>query len=418
MNGVISLEITSQYAQIIVDMTMKTFHYNINIMDHMGVIVGSGDRKRIGLFHQGAAEVIRTGKPLEISIDEAQKLKGAKPGINLPIYFNDKIVGVVGITEDPDKVKPFGELLKMSVEAMLQQVFLAEQLRMEQHARELYIQDILNGNSNLNEEDIGVAKGELLGFNMTVARVAMVIKILNNKTFGKTGQEPVTGGDSLKFDLRLQKRNENILNEIKMVFNNPQHIISYNGSNYFIVFYANQGISNLKLKTALVEYLRSLDAKLGKYNISCLIGVGLCHAGIDGLRKSYNEAIQAIDIGEKTRKFDNEIDKIILAGDVALEMVLVNQTGQKLQSFIDLILAKNNGQNVFLSRLKLISTLKVFFDLNMNQSIAAKELGISRNTLISRFDMIRNLTGYDPRHFYDAVTLKLLILINELTGLK
>ena len=125
------MRLTHKCAQNIVDRTMKVLKYNINIMDHMGVIVGSGDKKRLDTFHQGAAEVIQAGKAMEITVEQARGLEGARPGVNLPVYLNEKIVGAVGITGDPDEVRPFGELLKISVENMLQQVFLTEQLRME-----------------------------------------------------------------------------------------------------------------------------------------------------------------------------------------------------------------------------------------------------------------------------------------------
>ncbi|MDN5332687.1 MAG: carbohydrate diacid regulator [Tepidanaerobacteraceae bacterium] len=82
------MEITHQYAQTIVDRTMKILGYNINIMDSRGIIVGSGDKKRLNTFHQGAAEVIRTGRPIEITSDMARNLEGVKPGVNLPIYKN------------------------------------------------------------------------------------------------------------------------------------------------------------------------------------------------------------------------------------------------------------------------------------------------------------------------------------------
>ncbi|MGI6424090.1 MAG: sugar diacid recognition domain-containing protein [Tepidanaerobacteraceae bacterium] len=38
------MEITHEYAQNIVEKTMKIFRRNINIMNSLGIIVGSGDK--------------------------------------------------------------------------------------------------------------------------------------------------------------------------------------------------------------------------------------------------------------------------------------------------------------------------------------------------------------------------------------
>ena len=61
----------------------------INIMDQNAMIIASSDPKRIGTFHQGAAEVLASGKPVYIQKDELARYEGAKEGINLPIVLNE-----------------------------------------------------------------------------------------------------------------------------------------------------------------------------------------------------------------------------------------------------------------------------------------------------------------------------------------
>ena len=100
------MKITHKLAQDIVDKTMKILEKNINIMDENGVIIGSWDKSRLNQYHEGAAQVIKEGKKLEIYSKDINHLAGAKPGINLPIEHNNKIIGVVGITGEPNKVNP------------------------------------------------------------------------------------------------------------------------------------------------------------------------------------------------------------------------------------------------------------------------------------------------------------------------
>lgn len=50
--------LTSELAQEMVERTMHILHQNINVMNADGVIIGSGERKRIGQKHDGARLVL------------------------------------------------------------------------------------------------------------------------------------------------------------------------------------------------------------------------------------------------------------------------------------------------------------------------------------------------------------------------
>ena len=53
----------------------------INIMDREGIIIASTEKERIGTFHQGAAEVIATGKPVLIETKDLPRYPGAREGL-------------------------------------------------------------------------------------------------------------------------------------------------------------------------------------------------------------------------------------------------------------------------------------------------------------------------------------------------
>ena len=58
----------------------------INIMDREGTIIASTEQERIGTFHQGAAEVIATGKPVLIETKDLPRYPGAKEAITCPSF--------------------------------------------------------------------------------------------------------------------------------------------------------------------------------------------------------------------------------------------------------------------------------------------------------------------------------------------
>ncbi|MCF5708082.1 CdaR family transcriptional regulator [Pseudomonas syringae] len=107
-------------AQDIVDRAMAILPYNVNVMDYLGIIIGSGDPERLCTRHEGAQRVLANGRVVEIDSQAALQLGGVKPGVNLPLMLDHKLVGVLGITGEPDEVRVYGELVKMTAEMLME----------------------------------------------------------------------------------------------------------------------------------------------------------------------------------------------------------------------------------------------------------------------------------------------------------
>ena len=97
----------------------------INIMNTDGMIIASSEHHRIGSYHQGAREAMRTGKVVNIRKDQLDRYPGAKEGCNIPLRVNGAIIGVVGIFGEPDEIRDVAHLLEVyatkyyQLEAML-----------------------------------------------------------------------------------------------------------------------------------------------------------------------------------------------------------------------------------------------------------------------------------------------------------
>lgn len=85
----------------------------INIMNPSGTIIASTEADRIGSFHQGALEAVRTGKPVNIQKDQLHLYPGAKEGCNMPLRVNGSIIGAVGIYGNPSEIQPLAHLLEV-----------------------------------------------------------------------------------------------------------------------------------------------------------------------------------------------------------------------------------------------------------------------------------------------------------------
>lgn len=117
-------------SEVLTDMALNLstlIKHNVNIFNVDGVIVGSSDLSRLGEYHAFAHQVIK-GEIKDYKVYDTNQ-KNVKPGINLPIVSNDKVIGAVGITGHPDEVQIFSEILKMSLESLIEQK-LAEDKRM------------------------------------------------------------------------------------------------------------------------------------------------------------------------------------------------------------------------------------------------------------------------------------------------
>ena len=116
------MKLSKAIAQKIVLEMMNVIPYNINVMDEQGKIIGSGDSERIGDIHEGAKRVIENKHIIEIYKDDEK----VKAGVNEPIIFNNEIIGVIGITGNPNEVSKFSKLVCVTATLLIEQIKLDE----------------------------------------------------------------------------------------------------------------------------------------------------------------------------------------------------------------------------------------------------------------------------------------------------
>ncbi|RIL86721.1 transcriptional regulator, partial [Staphylococcus cohnii] len=140
--------LTEEMATLIVKETAKRTKTNINIMNFNGVIIASFDKSRIGTLHEGAIEVLKQEKTVVINQEDSLHFKGTQAGINLPIIFQDNIVGVIGITGNPNQITHVADLVKMSTELLLYQNYFTYELEGQIRSQELFIEELLKSESS------------------------------------------------------------------------------------------------------------------------------------------------------------------------------------------------------------------------------------------------------------------------------
>lgn len=160
-------------AQDIVDRAMAILPCNVNVMDYLGIIIGSGEAERLYTRHEGAQLVLANSRVVEIDSHTARQLNGVRPGVNLPLMLDQKLVGVLGITGEPDQVRVYAELVRMTAEMLMEhRRQQADQQWRHQRSEDL-LSRLLLGDSAAHL----IGEAEQLGLQPNLARQAVLIEL-------------------------------------------------------------------------------------------------------------------------------------------------------------------------------------------------------------------------------------------------
>lgn len=130
--------LTNIQASLIVSKLMEDIPYNINIMNDLGIIIASGDSNRIGTSHRAAERAIKEKKIIEVYQDTHLEKKGT----NEPIIYEDTIIGVVGITGDPNEVRPFTKIVKTVALLLIEELNIYKQKEENRVAKNDFLKQI------------------------------------------------------------------------------------------------------------------------------------------------------------------------------------------------------------------------------------------------------------------------------------
>lgn len=359
--------LTQEIAAEIVKQTMIRLNRNINIMNDHGIIIASGNPERMNTIHDGAMEVLKTGKTVIIHDKDLVKWESSLPGINLPIHFNQKIIGVIGITGNPEEIMEFGELVKMITEMMLQQAFTAEQIEWQQKTKDHIFDDLLQ--DTLNEKSIQ-QRLELVGISLQPPFQVSVIE---------------TNKPELK---RID-----FTHWVEGIFNKKHTLIGFLGVNQ--QFILSSGIPDTKVKDNLLKLIAKGQLK----GINTKIGMGTSVTELTGIPHTYQESISSLTLGEPDQS-------LTAFKEIETKALLQKLDESSQQQYYGRILSGLSE--------KLIDTLEQFFANNLNLGECAKKMYIHRNSLIYRIKKIKEITGYNPQKTNDVITLQLAIWLRKM----
>lgn len=361
------MQLLPELAAKIIEEISSILNEELIVTNENAIIIASTDKKRIGNFHEGAQIVMKTETKFNITKEKSKLLKGVKPGINIPVYFEGSILGVIGITGTPEKVEPYADIIRKMTELLIKETYHIEQKEWEIRGLESYLQEWIYKNQ-VDEEFI--KRGEILGISV-----------------GTPYQCIYVGVDVKHFIEKVKRSRAFIIDLFKKQFSNDDFIIRWGHGYFILVENKEKRISKEVLKSKLNVWKKYIESN---FHLKLAIGISKSIAEFH-IQKAYKEA-------EKASKVAQRRSEVVFYEDLLLEIILEEINKDTRQEFIHRVLKGLEEDE------ELLNTLKVYLQHNQSIKSTSAYMHIHINTLHYRLKQIKEITGIDPRET-EGITL-------------
>lgn len=359
-------------AENIVKEVRKLIGEDIIVVNTEGNIIASTDKNRVGTFHEGAQIASQKKRKLIITEEDQKKLKGVKAGINFPIFFQNDVIGVIGITGDPNKVTPFGEIIRKMTELLISENYYAEEFERQSRAMETFVIDWVQSH---DWDHTFLNRAKILAVNLTFERIVAIVEI--------EGQDNIISRDIWSSIINWFPNNQNDI------------AIRWGNERIVILFDCSRNPTREQIYQKLHHFLVFLNSKVGHPAHG---GVGQMVKAQE-IRISFRQAERALKIAKQEQKF------IIFDDELLFEMILEDLNTKTKQEFINRTIAPLYEEN------ELLETLKELFKQNISLKNTANSLHIHINTLHYRLKKIEEYTKLDTKNIHDLLNLYISILL-------
>jgi carbohydrate diacid regulator len=341
--------------------------------------------------------------------------------LRVPLYLGAQSGEVVVATPaNGEVISP--RLARVLVELVINQAIVAMTVPNQQELKSRFIHDLLIGSAG-NDANI-LRKGHILGMDLSLPRAVILIDA-TDYILVPNGIDPYKASEA-----RMRRRAQLIIASVVNFFHLPSDTIcAYIGGGEVVILKASstqdliawtdqnepsaanghdkidQPSPSWANLTALKRAAAALLVRLRHdTNAAINIGIGRYHPGVHGLARSYQDARAALSLG---RHFHGHNRCHCLDGLGIAAFIGVSDERTKIDLARHLLSPLDHEPD-------LLETLDVFFQEECSPTATRSRLAIHRNTLSYRLSKVASLTGLDPRHFDDAVQIRLALLLSSL----
>lgn len=364
------MQLLPELAEKIMSEVRLIMKEDLIVVDENGIIIAATKEERMGDFHKIAERVVHRKRKYYISEEEAIKIHGVKAGINLPIFFENAVIGVIGITGPPDEVEGYADLLRKMTELMIRETYYNEQREWENKGLESYFYEWVY--SKEVDEDF-IQRGQLLGVRVGHPYICILLRMKEEDS-----NKPIQS--SLDWFRKFFPREKNDV------------FIHWGDGSFLLLKSFTRDRTKQSIKEQLITWKRYLQTN---YRVRVGIGVSKSVVSLD-MKQAYLEA-------EKAVKVSFNKHSVVMYDDLVLDIILEEVSHQTRREFEERVLSNLQG------KVELLGTLQAFLDHNLSVKETSLHMNIHINTLHYRLRQIEELTGINPRAT-EGITLFYIVL--------
>ena len=365
--------ISKELARRFIARVTKYTEYNVNIMDENGMIIASRDPERLGQYHAIAHQIIQGGEEL-VEAKEGS-YRNVHRGINMVIEVDGKREGVVGVTGDPAEIRVAALMTKMALETMLRYEQQQEERRRRENRKEQFIYLLTQVEDARHEELLSLASD--LGFPEEMIRIPILLWV----------------EDVDSEELLMQFRSS--------ALHSPRDFSIAPDPSHVLVF-KTLPISPERLlidyKEFVLEYISGIRNHLKQTGRKPRFFVGSYQENY----KQYYYAYRHCKWLENSSHINRNISRKEDADEVETEVIFFYE---HMNEYLQHIAPVQEFRHIFhiLDRCfpekmekMMVETILALHRNNFSFPQAAKELFIHKNTLVYRYNQIKDFSGLDP----------------------
>ena len=346
---------------------------HVILTDSRGFIQVSTDPSRINQFHEGALLSLKEERLILISDEEVARLKGVRKGIVIPIITDDTPIAVIGITGEPEKIKPQAQLIRRVVELFIQDSLKRKEKEEKIREFEFFMMEWLTSST---KDRTFYSRAELLGIEISNYKQIAVLQVEENH-------------------YRFTNEDVEFLHSVQSI--HPELLISRRGHDKLIVVLPK--LEQIFVKQEMENLILHLKRKA---KIVVAAGIGELIEEQD-LSVSFHQA-------ERAAKVSLKQGRVIFERELLFDLILHSLPKETRERYIQRTVQSLKTQP------ELLENLKVWFNENHSMKNTAEKLHIHKNTLTYRLQKVEDLTGLSISKFHDLFLIYLGVRLIEEYG--
>jgi len=353
--------LSEDLAKKIADSIMHVVPYNINVMNSEGIIIASGDKTRIGMLHQGALKAIIKNGLLEVY----EETMTDKMGVNLPFTHENEIVGVIGISGNPEEVRTLVRVIKVVAEMMIEQQYIINKDLRRKFSFENFLREWCDTPRDSYSDTL---KQNAIDFNVDfeAKRVCVVVETDKPRTM--------------------------LMDALSVYLKNDEYILRYKENISLIMHYGNRFHARLEAIRDHFEEVKN-------------IGVGILTSDVF---RSVVTAQKSLFFSKRMGDVDETKNRIVYFDRYWVHDIVFRDQRTTVFENVLVTLGKYDNNN------EILNTFLAYFYFNGDITQITAYLHIHRNTLLYRMQKIEELTKRNFKDMNDRFFLYSAYIIYKL----